>query len=813
MNLLAHLTNKKEIREEQSLRAHCVQTAEYASACVENIGLYHMAYLAGLLHDMGKATKKYNDYLEDAFDGKPVVRGSVNHTFAGVIYILENFHAKSSSSMDKLAAEVISYAIGSHHGLFDCVDLEGKNGFLHRLQKDKAELCYEEALNNFFEQVADEKEIECLFLKATEEFQTLYQKLCIEWEGKRQKVFFQIGLLARLLLSCVIYGDRRDTAEFMERERITFLKEIPVSWLSEKEYMERKLSQFDKTTPINQIRSIISDQCLETAERPTGIYRLNVPTGAGKTLCALRYALAHAERFHKKRIIFIIPLLSVLEQNAKVIREYVQDENLILEHHSNVVSEKESEGDNEELDEYEILTENWESVIVISTLVQLLNILFTHKTSAVGRMRALCDSVIVIDEVQSIPKKTIVMFNMAINFLSTYCNATIVLSSATQPCLEKLDWPVKFANQPDMVKLDRKQMEVFERADITDRTDPYGMDMEMLVDFCHSLMRERESLLVICNTKKEARELFKQMSEISEAEDWYICHLSTAMCQNHRVEVLEELQNKLAALQDNLKNDRKTTKIICISTQLVEAGVDFSFDCVVRVLAGIDNLAQAAGRCNRSNEYGRKGRVYLIKLKDENLNMLKEIADAQNSTQKVLIRAKQMKDMTLTGEAATQNFYNNLYQKKEMKMQIRYPIEDCGSVLYLTNLLGNDNPYAKEDRDFFLHQPFKLIGKRFEVFDDQTFDVLVPYGDGDSLIEKLKEADGMNFFIPSIKNIVKQAKGYTISIYKWQRDKLWEEGLLYGLFENRILILDMKAYDGQYGLNDKAELEVGNYIL
>ena len=233
----------------------------------------------------------------------------------------------------------------------------------------------------------------------------------------------------------------------------------------------------------------------------------------------------------------------------------------------------------------------------------------------------------------------------------------------------------------------------------------------------------------------------------------------------------------------------------------------------MRVLAGIDNLAQAAGRCNRSNEYGRKGRVYLIKLKDENLNMLKEIADAQNSTQKVLIRAKQMKDMTLTGEAATQNFYNNLYQKKEMKMQIRYPIEDCGSVLYLTNLLGNDNPYAKEDRDFFLHQPFKLIGKRFEVFDDQTFDVLVPYGDGDSLIEKLKEADGMNFFIPSIKNIVKQAKGYTISIYKWQRDKLWEEGLLYGLFENRILILDMKAYDGQYGLNDKAELEVGNYIL
>lgn len=811
MNLFAHLTSKSGIREEQSLRAHCVQTAEYASACVENIGFYHMAYLAGLLHDMGKATKKYNDYLEAAFAGETVVRGSVNHTFAGVIYILDNFHAEFVSPMDKLTAEIIGYAIGAHHGLFDCVDLEGKSGFLHRLQKDKTELYYEEAQHNFLQQVANKKEIECLFRKAAEEFQTFYQKQMIDWERKSQKIFFQIGLLARLLLSCVIYGDRRDTAEFMEG--ITSLEEKPVSWLSEKEYLERKLSQFDKTSPINQVRSIISDQCLEMAEKPKGIYKLNVPTGAGKTLCTLRYSLAHAEWFHKKRIIFIIPLLSVLEQNAKVIREFVQDKNLILEHHSNVVSEKEFKGDNAELDEYEILTENWESPIVISTLVQFLNILFTHKTSAVGRMRALCDSVIIIDEVQSIPKKTIAMFNMAIDFLSAYCNATIVLSSATQPCLEKLDWPIKFANQSDMVKLDKKQMEVFSRADITDRTDPYGMDIERWVDFCHSLMEERESLLVICNTKREARELFEQMAEIAEAEDWYICHLSTAMCQNHRVEVLEKLQNKLAVLQENLKNGQKIRKIICISTQLVEAGVDFSFDCVVRVLAGIDNLAQAAGRCNRSNEYGRKGRVYLINLKDEDLSMLKEISDAQNSTQKVLIKAKQMKDMTLTGESATRIFYNNLYQKKEMKNQIRYPIEDCGSVLYLANLLGNDNPYAKEDEAFFLRQPFQSIGKRFEVFDDQTFDVLVPYGDGISLIEELKGAERTNFFLPSMKDIVKQAKRYTVSIYKWQRDKLWDEGLLYGLFENRIWILDKRAYDRQYGLNEKAELKVGNFIL
>lgn len=811
MKLLAHLTNRNGIREEQSLRAHCIQTAEYASACVEGLGLYHMAYLAGLLHDMGKATKKFNDYLEAGFAGEPAARGSVNHTFAGAVYILENFHTEFASPMDKLTAEIISYAIGSHHGLFDCVDLEGKNGFLHRLQKDKEELCYEEAVHHFVEQVADEKEIEHLFQKAAEEFQALYEKILIDWEKKSQKVFFQIGLLARLLLSCVIYGDRRDTAEFMEG--ITSLKEQSVSWLSEQEYLERKLSKFDNTSPINQVRSIISDQCLRAAERPPGIYRLNVPTGAGKTLSALRYAVAHAERFHKKRIIFIIPLLSVLEQNAKVIRDYMQDEDLILEHHSNVISEKESCGDNTELDEYEILMENWESPIVISTLVQLLNILFTHKTSAVGRMRALCDSVIIIDEVQSIPKKTIAMFNMAINFLSSYCNATILLSSATQPCLEALDWPVRFVVQPDMVKLEKQQIDVFERAEITDRTDPYGMDMESWVDFCCSLMEERESLLVICNTKREARELFERMAEIAEEEDWYICHLSTAMCQKHRVEVLKELQTKLEVLQKDVKNNRKTKKNICISTQLVEAGVDFSFDCVVRVLAGIDNLAQAAGRCNRSNEYGRKGRVYLIKLKDENLNMLREIADAQNSTQKVLLEARKRTDMTLIGESATDIFYRNLYQKKEMKNRIKYPIDDCGSELYLVNLLGNDNPYAKGDGRFILHQPFQSIGTRFEVFDDQTFDVLVPFDDGVYLIEELKEAEKKKTPLLSMKNIVKQAKEYTISIYKWQRDKLWEEGLLEGLFENRILILNTKAYDKRYGLNAKAELTVENLMI
>lgn len=811
LKLFAHLADRDGNREEQSLRAHCVNTAEYASESLNNIGFYHTAYLAGLLHDMGKATMKYNAYLQDAFEGKAVVRGSVNHTFAGVIYILENYHLESASPIEKLTAEIISYAVGAHHGLFDCVNLDGKNGFLHRLYKDKTELCYEEALDNFFEQVANKKEIDALFQKAIEEFEKFYQKLLIDYDRKQQKIFFQIGLLARLLLSSVIYGDRRDTGEFMERTAL--LEERTVSWITEREYFEKQLARLDTTSKMNQIRSKISMQCLEFADKPTGIYKLNVPTGAGKTLCTLRYALAHAERFQKKRIIFIIPLLSVLDQNAKVIREYIQNAKLVLEHHSNVICEKEYEEDNAELDAYEVLAENWNSPVIISTLVQLLNILFTCKTSAVGRMRALCDSVIIIDEVQSIPQKTIAMFNMAINFLSLYCNATIVLSSATQPCLEKLDWPIKFKENPDMVCLDKQQLEVFERAEIIDKTDKYGMDMEEWVNFCDSLMDEHNSLLVICNTKMEARNLFEKMAKIAEQEGWYICHLSTAMCQSHRVDVLKDLQGNLSSLQNNLREHLKLQKIICISTQVVEAGVDFSFQCVVRVLAGIDNLAQAAGRCNRSNEYGHKGKVYLINLKNENLSMLKEISDAQNSTRNVLINKQQIENETLIGEYATQAFYSYLFQGKNIKRQIKYPIYDCGGELLITDLLANNNPYANKDKFSILHQPFKAVGSKFQVFESQTVDVLVAYGIGKELIAKLKEIEKKGYFLTSLKEIMQQAKKYTISIYQWQRDKLWETGLLSSLFEGRVLILDEKAYDEQYGLNDRAEMAVENYIL
>lgn len=825
MKCVAHLTDVNGERKEQSLKEHCFQTAEYAAASIGSLRLYHTVYLAGLIHDAGKGKKEYIDYLEASYRGENVTRGSVNHTFAAVIWLLEKFHTDESTIWERLACEMIGYAVGAHHGMFDCVDLDGKNGFLYRLQKNRKEIGYEESLQNFFSQVVKEEVAERYFREAVKEVELFFEKAKIRYGPKSAgKVFFQVSMMTRLILSAVIYGDRRDTCEFMSQKKREKVQQADGRWKYRRDYYEAQIAQFNADSLLNQVRACISEQCLEAAERDGGIYRLNVPTGAGKTLCTLRYALAHAEKYHKKRIIFIIPLLSILDQNARVIREYVPDENDVLEHHSNVVRETEKAEEEDMAGMCEFLRESWDSPIVVSTMVQLLNVLFSHQTAAAGRLQALCDSVIVIDEVQSLPGKMTVMFNMALNFLQQFCNSTIVLSSATQPCFDELKWSLQLAEQPDLVKLSPVQLQVFQRAEVIDRTDSPGMDWEQCVSFCNQLMEEQSSLLVICNTKSEARILYEKLQKSAEAVEWNIWHLSTAMCQKHRMTVLEELKNHLSKLQQPWPGKNGEKKCVCISTQLLESGVDISFQCVVRILAGVDNLAQAAGRCNRSNEYGETGKVYLIHLKDENLSMLREIRSAQNSTRRVIENlnclAKKSVDQknalqenSLIGEQAAREFYRYLFQ--EAGSEIRYPVKDYETTLYLADLLSNYNGSAenKENKRFVLHQPFKTVGKEFKVFDENTVDIIVPYEKGKYWIERLKGMQKERFHVDKFDEIIQQIKKYTVSIYEWQRRKLDQAGLLVSIFDGRILILNDQAYDVMLGVTVQEEQPVRNYIF
>lgn len=524
---LAHLCINDETHEErgQSLRDHNRKVGEYASGALNSVGFSSLGMLAGILHD-GKGTQRFQNYLRNAAEGKKVQRGSVNHTFAGCIYILERFHggvmpesgnAPNETSQrirsertapahvtfegrkkaeSKLTAEIIAYAVGAHHGLFDCVSFDGKNGFLHRLEADRDQIEYAQAEYSFEHEISDPEEIDSLFCSAVDEFDAYYGKLQRHVKDLTEKTTFTdtrarnnlqekgypmavTAVLVRMVTSAIMYGDRRDTAEFTTGNTYG---DIAGSWGADLRFLEDKIAGFNHESPINRVRELISDQCRAFAEKKPGIYRLNVPTGGGKTLAVLRYAVAHALQYHKKRIVFVAPLLTIIDQNAKVIRDYLPMQETILEHHSDVVMEGKS---HDEADLYDVMRNRWSAPVIITTMVQLLEILFSDKTQSVARMRALCDSVIVFDEVQSLPRKTLQIFNVAMNFLAGFCGATIILSSATQPALEGLDFPID-ADSDDMVRLTKAELAVFRRCRIENKISKYGSTIEDIAGFCLS---------------------------------------------------------------------------------------------------------------------------------------------------------------------------------------------------------------------------------------------------------------------------------------------------------------------------------------
>ncbi|MCD7773622.1 MAG: CRISPR-associated helicase Cas3', partial [Ruminococcus sp.] len=614
---IAHIAKINGESRVQPVSVHCRNTANYARQSAQCIGLGETAYLAGLLHDMGKCKSEFREYIINSSGGESVRLGTVNHTFAGVIFLFERYH--SGDVLRQLTCEILSFAIASHHGLIDGVSPEFDNGFLHRLEKDRSEIHYEESRDNFLKECAESDELDNLFDKACNEVTLLYNAATSyianssdigkSFKGKTRCFF--VGMMARLVLSSVIDGDRRDTAEFDEGKLHKFIVADKQFWQERFDHFENKYkNDVLETAPdtlINRVRSYISDTAVKFAEKSgsSGIYRLTVGTGSGKTLSSLRFSLKCAQTHNKKRIIFVIPLLSILEQNAAEIKRFIDRSDIVLEHHSNVIKEGFAD-DAEQLNSYELLAESWDSPIIITTLVQLLNALFSGKTTAVRRLQALCNSVIVIDEVQSVPRKLMYIFNLAVDYLAKFCGCTILLSSATQPCFEKMEYPIILSENESIVEETEEMRKAFKRTEIIDKVDKYGMSIEELVDFARDVISDCSSLLVICNKKSTAQELFSQLS-FAKNDNFNLYHLSTSMCMQHRRDTLDNIKSDLAA-----KDGRKT---LCVSTQLVEAGVDFSFESCIRLEAGLDNIAQAAGRCNRNGEFGKICNVYVITLR------------------------------------------------------------------------------------------------------------------------------------------------------------------------------------------------------
>lgn len=798
MEYPAHIRKVDGKKYIQTVEEHCRGVAEIAAELLRDIGLEKTAYLTGMVHDLGKFSENFKNYIEKAADGEKVQRGSVNHTFAGVRFLLEKHSDEQLSGFSDIVLEILAYAVGAHHGLFDCVDDNNNNGFTKRIQKEGID--YLNAAQEFLKICCSKQDIEDLLKQSEKEFFPVFneiEKLADNADAKIQntQITFYIGFLARLILSAIIEADRSDTSQFMNGYSEKTVKNISEIWINCIKNVEQKLSTMPLDKPINKTRAQISALCAEAGNLESGIYRLNLPTGAGKTLTSLRYALHHALKHNKKRIIFTMPLLSIIEQNAGIIHDYIGNEELILEHHSNIVETDE----NDELDKRELLVESWNVPIIITTMVQLLNTLFAGKTANIRRMQALCNSIIVIDEVQTVPDKMLSLFNLALNFLAKICNATIILCSATQPCFEKTMYPLD-KSVKDLITLTKEQETVFKRVRLEYKGE---MDCEELADFAAGILEENNSLLLVCNTKNEAAVMFNLLC--SKIKDVKAFHISAGMCTAHRKETIKEMQEAL---------ENKPQKVLCVSTQVIEAGVDVSFARVIRLLAGMDNIVQATGRENRNKEFDGLAPGYIVRLKGEVLKGLSEIEAAKNAAANLLVKYKnspKIYDNDLMSEKAINEYYECLYGNVNEGYHEFYIESVRDSILNLMSCNENvDSGKIPEYNKYFMHQALKTAGGLFTVFDESSIDIIVPYNRGIEIIQEVFAVGDKDY--EKLKAILKEAKLYTVSLFKYQKIKLEEQGALIFVPNAGVYILQDGYYDELTGLNlNQSELPLQIY--
>lgn len=788
----AHI-NPKTL-EEQSVKEHLLNVSKLSELYGNKIGMKNTAKLIGLLHDLGKETKIFDNYIRYSISNPndKSLKGSIDHSTAGARYIYDNFYI-SGDLLQRFTAQLISLAICSHHGgLIDCIDLQGHDKYSERMLKDEG-IYYEEAKVVFNTEYIESKFVDKIFSNAIDEVKVIVKRINSIDKSPKFRLF-AAGMLERYLFSCVIDADRFDTYEFITGGGIKKIEDKSTLWDQLVEILETKLNDFPKSNKIDMLREEISIACKNFGENTTGIYQLSVPTGGGKTLSSLRFALEHASKFKKDRIFYVIPYTTIIDQNSKEIKDILGREDIILEHHSNVLIDNEYE-------EYKLLTERWDCPIILTTMVQFLDTLFSGGTQNVRRLHNLANSIIIFDEIQSIPIKCINMFNSAINFLSYICNATIVLCTATQPLLATTKMPLKLSENSDIISDVDIKFKQFKRVNLIDKRIIGGYSTEMLKDFVIDKMKEVESVLVIVNTKNAAKNVFellkKANDELPEQLKYTIFHLSTSMCPSHRINILNNLKLKLGK-----------QKVICISTQLIEAGVNISFGCVVRSLAGLDSIAQAAGRCNRHGE-NSCGDVFIVNLHGEDVSKLVDIKEGQKCTERVLDEFKQNPDKfdyDLLSPKAMERYYQYYFHNRSKEMDYIMQKTKANNLMY--DLLA-DNPSGVNayrgrtncNPEIIMKQAFKTAGSYFQVIEQNTTGIIVPYGKGKALIMQINGECSLQ----ELKYYLKEAQQYSVNLFQHEIKKFDELGGIARLKEGTILALKEGYYKEDIGVSYETE--------
>lgn len=794
----------------QYLDTHLKEVSKKAGEFAAKVGLEEYGKIIGFLHDIGKASKEFTEYIksaggliskdEDEYINAEENKGKIDHSSAGAQIIYKNLSPDSKE--DSFIAQILSLCIASHHsGLIDCIAPDGSNVYLKRMAKYEQKSHANEVFNNLDDEIRDEIIATLQSKKFIQDVLSRFKTLKTEHDS--QETFaFKCGLLVRFIFSCLIDADRLNTADF-EVPRKANLRNHGTyeNWPVLINRMDMNLGEF-KSVGINTVRQQISQACLDFSDKPKGLYQLTVPTGGGKTFASLRFALNHAAKHKMDRIIYILPYTTIIEQNAEAIRKILGEKNrnldcVVLEHHSNLTPDRETV-------RQKILSENWDAPIILTTNVQILETLFGSGTRGVRRMHQIANAVVIFDEVQALPVKCVHMFNTAVNFLINNCGSTVVLCTATQPLLDKVEPKSKALNINSGQQMIQNAKQLFinlKRVEVYDERKVGGWTNVEIKELAEHRVLETSSVLVVANTKQSVRDIYEQCQQIKNVE---VYHLSTHMCPKHRMAVLNKVKGCLS----------KKKQIICVSTQLIEAGVDISFGAVIRFLSGLDSIAQAAGRCNRHNEYYPKlGKISIINPAYENIDVLEDIKIGKEKAERLLDEYKNNPEKfgnnRLSPEAMEQYYQYYFFQRAS---EMNYPVginSAVGRADNLFNLLSTNMISVQEHRrincgkepEIKLRQSFMTASKSFQTIETATSGIIVPYEKtGKEIINDLcstREIDKQY-------QLIRQAQRYSVNVFSNILSKLEKQNAVHEVQKGAgILYLDERFYSDKFGLSEK----------
>ena len=705
---IAHSENSNG--EEQTIKQHSEGVADIMKSFALTDEYADIYAYCGLLHDVGKYSEGFQRYIRAGGEKEP--------------------HAKWGAYMarnDRLIN--IAFSVFGHHmglpnrdAMFEIfIQCENENGkwldIQHSLRNDGMSIppCDNAPFNRI--------------------------------DGNTTKELF-----VRMLYSSLVDADSLDTERHFQKEQYNARPRLILDEDALLDALNYKLSSFSHNSPLNGLRTEVRLYAQSLAEEPQGCFSMTLPTGMGKTLCSLNWALHHAKAHSNiRRIVIVLPFLSIIDQTAKELKSIFKDYDVILEHHSNVIYEGKESKEEEyySKDSKQLATENWDYPIVVTTTVQFFESLFSNQRSKCRKLHNLQDSIVIFDEIQTLPVNLAECTMKMLNDMLHLCRCSVLFCTATQPNFQTrsdfkgIDHIMPLVKNPASIFAATKRVEYYPVADY---------EAQSIEGIAQKVCEENDSVLIVCNTKKKAKALFDEVRERSSIS---VLHLSTNMCQVHRMAVIDKVRSKL----------KKGEKLILCSTQLIEAGVDMDFPVVFRELAPLESIIQSAGRCNREGKLG-KGKVFLFQLEEK----------GQPSTEyETFAQFAQLCYRNNEGRLTDADFYTEYYTK-------------------IVKLYARDDSITPEREKLM----FQNVADKYHIIDSTATSLFV-YRYNEESLQLYKEITGKEYL--TRKDYQKIAR-YCVQVYnQFERknsDKIAETS-------NGVKVWS-GSYSKDYGLSDEEEI-------